>query len=133
MQQAAKAFTKQSGIPVQVIPASNLTQQVAQGFSGGTPPSVFYLDPGTFQNYAKDGALDAYPSSLPNASGFAPALSQAFTYKSTFTCEPKDASTLALYVNTADWQQAGLGAPPGQLEPARGGREEAHHRPAGPA
>jgi multiple sugar transport system substrate-binding protein len=112
VQQAAKAFTKQSGIPVQVIAASNLTQQVAQGFSGGTPPSVFYLDPGTFQNYAKDGTLDAYPGSLDNASGFTPALSQAFTYKSTFTCEPKDASTLALYVNTADWQQAGLGAPP---------------------
>ena len=112
VQQAAKAFTQQSGIPVQVIPASNLTQQVAQGFSGGQPPSVFYLDPLTFQNYAKDGVLDAYPASLPNASGFAPALSQAFTYKSTFACEPKDASTLALYINTADWQQAGLGAPP---------------------
>jgi multiple sugar transport system substrate-binding protein len=112
VQQAAKAFTKQSGIPVQVIPASNLTQQVAQGFSGGQPPSVFYLDPLTFQNYAKDGVLDAYPTTLPNASGFSTALSQAFTYKSTFTCEPKDASSLALYVNTADWQQAGLGAPP---------------------
>jgi multiple sugar transport system substrate-binding protein len=112
VQQAAKAFTKQSGIPVQVIPASNLTQQVAQGFSGGQPPNVFYLDPLTFQSYAKDGVLDAYPASLPNASGFASALSQAFTYKSTFTCEPKDASTLALYVNTADWKQAGLGAPP---------------------
>ena len=112
VQQAAKAFTEQSGIPVQVIPASNLTQQVAQGFSGGQPPSVFYLDPLTFQNYAKDGVLDAYPATLPNASGFASALTQAFTYKTTFTCEPKDASTLALYVNTADWQQAGLGAPP---------------------
>ena len=112
VQQAAKAFTKQSGIPVQVIAASNLTQQVAQGFSGGTPPNVFYLDPLTFQSYAKDGALDAYPSGLSNAGGFASALAQAFTYKSTFTCEPKDASTLALYVNTADWQQAGLGAPP---------------------
>jgi multiple sugar transport system substrate-binding protein len=112
VQQAAKAFTRQSGIPVQVIPASNLTQQVAQGFSGGTPPNVFYLDPLTFQNYAKDGVLDAYPSTLPNSGDFASALSQAFTYKSTFTCEPKDASTLALYVNTTDWQQAGLGAPP---------------------
>jgi multiple sugar transport system substrate-binding protein len=112
VQQAAKAFTKQSGIPVQVIPASNLTQQVAQGFSGGQPPNVFYLDPLTFQSYAKDGVLDAYPASLPNASGFASALSKAFTYKSTFTCEPKDASTLALYVNTTDWKQAGLGAPP---------------------
>src|ERR1700744_363867 len=112
VQQAAKAFTKQSGIPVQVVAASNLTQQVAQGFSGGTPPNVFYLDPLTFQNYAKDGVLDAYPSSLPNASGFASALAQAFTYKGAFVCEPKDASTLALYINTADWEQAGLGAPP---------------------
>jgi multiple sugar transport system substrate-binding protein len=112
VQQAAKAFTQQSGIPVQVIPASNLTQQVAQGFSGGQPPNVFYLDPLTFQNYAKDGVLDPYPSSLPNSGGFASALAQAFTYKSTFTCEPKDASTLALYVNTTDWKQAGLGAPP---------------------
>jgi multiple sugar transport system substrate-binding protein len=112
VQQAATAFTRQSGIPVQVIPASNLTQQVAQGFSGGTPPNVFYLDPGTFQNYAKDGVLDPYPSSLPNAGDFASALTQAFTYKSTFTCEPKDASTLALYINTTDWQHAGLGTPP---------------------
>jgi multiple sugar transport system substrate-binding protein len=112
VQQAAKAFTQQSGIPVQVIPASNLSQQVAQGFSGGQPPNVFYLDPLTFQSYAKDGVLDPYPASLPNASGFAPPLAQAFTYKSTFTCEPKDASTLALYVNTTDWKQAGLGAPP---------------------
>jgi multiple sugar transport system substrate-binding protein len=112
VQAAAKAFTKQSGIGVQVIPASNLTQQVAQGFAGGQPPDLFYLDPLTFQSYAKDGVLDAYPASLPNASGFSPALQQAFTYQSTFTCDPKDASTLALYINTADWAAAGLGAPP---------------------
>jgi multiple sugar transport system substrate-binding protein len=112
VQAAAKAFTKQSGIPVQVVPASNLTQQVAQGFSGGQPPDVFYLDPLTFQNYAKDGVLDAYPGSLPNAGGFSPALRQAFTYQGTFTCAPKDASTLALYINTADWKAAGLGAAP---------------------
>lgn len=112
VQAAAKAFTKQSGIGVQVIPASNLTQQVAQGFAGGQPPDLFYLDPLTFQSYAKDGVLDAYPGGLPNASGFSPALQQAFTYKSSFTCDPKDASTLALYINTADWTAAGLGAPP---------------------
>jgi multiple sugar transport system substrate-binding protein len=112
VQAAAKAFTKQSGIPVQVIAASNLTQQVAQGFAGGQPPDVFYLDPLTMQSYAKDGVLDAYPSTLPNSAGFATALAQAFTYKGTFVCEPKDASTLALYINTTDWQQAGLGAPP---------------------
>jgi multiple sugar transport system substrate-binding protein len=109
---AAAAFTKQSGIPVQVIAASNLTQQVAQGFAGNQPPDVFYLDPLTFQNYAKDGVLDSYAPSLPNATGFAPALKAAFTYQGKFVCAPKDASTLALYINTQDWQQAGLGAPP---------------------
>jgi multiple sugar transport system substrate-binding protein len=112
MQTAATAFTKQSGIKVQVIPASNLTQQVAQSFAGNRPPDVFYLDPLTFQNYAKDGVLDQYPPSLPNATGFSSSLKAAFTYQGTFSCAPKDASTLALYVNTQDWEQAGLGAPP---------------------
>jgi len=112
VQAAAKAFTKQSGIPVQVIAASNLTQQVAQGFAGGQPPDVFYLDPLTMQSYAKDGVLDPYPSTMANSGGFATALQQAFTYKTSFICEPKDASTLALYINTADWKQAGLGTPP---------------------
>jgi multiple sugar transport system substrate-binding protein len=105
---AAAAFTKQSGIKVKVIAASNLTQQLAQGFAAGHPPDVFYLDPGTFQNYAKDNALYPYAQSLPNANQFYPALRAAFTYKGKFICAPKDASTLALYINTTDWQQAGL-------------------------
>ncbi len=105
---AAAAFTKQSGIKVKVIAASNLTQQLAQGFAAGHPPDVFYLDPGSFQNYAKDNALYPYAQSLPNASDFYPALRAAFTYKGQFICAPKDASTLALYINTTDWSQAGL-------------------------
>lgn len=105
---AASAFTKQSGINVKVIAASNLTQQLAQGFAAGKPPDVFYLDPGSFQNYAKDNALYAYAQTLPNKNDFYPALRAAFTYKGTFVCDPKDASTLALYINTTDWHQAGL-------------------------
>ncbi|HWF82859.1 MAG TPA: extracellular solute-binding protein [Streptosporangiaceae bacterium] len=105
---AASAFTKQSGIKVKVIAASNLTQQLAQGFAAGHPPDVFYLDPGSFQNYAKDNALYPYAQTLPNAGDFYPALRAAFTYKGTFICDPKDASTLALYINTTDWRQAGL-------------------------
>jgi multiple sugar transport system substrate-binding protein len=109
---AAAAFTAQTGIKVNVIVASNLSQQVAQGFAGNEPPDVFYLDPLTFQSYAKDGVLDAYSGTLPNAASFAAPLKAAFTYKGTFTCAPKDASTLALYVNTQDWAAAGMGAPP---------------------
>ena len=108
VQAAAAAFTKRSGIKVNVVAASNLVQQLAQGFAGGQPPDVFYLDPGTFQNYAKQGALQPYPGDLPNSGGFYPALRASFTYQGRFTCEPKDASTLALYINTRDWQQAGL-------------------------
>lgn len=110
--QAAAAFTKQSGIKVQVIPASNLQQQVAQGFAGNRPPDVFYLDTLTFQNYAKDGVLDPYAPTLPNAANFSPTLKESFSYQGKFICAPKDASTLALYINTQDWRQAGLGAPP---------------------
>src|SRR5215472_7601093 len=98
---AAAAYTKQSGIKVKVIAASNLTQQLAQGFAAGHPPDVFYLDPGSFQNYAKDNALYPYASTLPNANDFYPALKAAFTYKGQFIAAPKDASTLALYINTA--------------------------------
>lgn len=105
---AAAAFTKQSGIKVKVIAASNLTQQLAQGFAAGKPPDVFYLDPGSFQNYAKDNALYPYAQTLPSANDFYPALRAAFTYKGTFVCAPKDASTLALYINTTDWHAAGL-------------------------
>ena len=102
---AAAAFTKQSGIKVKVIAASNLTQQLAQGFAAGHPPDVFYLDPGSFQNYAKDNALYPYAQSLPNAKNFYPALRAAFTYNGKFICAPKDASTLALYINTTDWKR----------------------------
>ncbi len=105
---AAAAYTKQSGIKVHVVAASNLVQQLAQGFAGGQPPDLFYLDPGSFQNYAKQGALDAYPHMLANSGGFFPALKDSFSYHGSFECEPKDASTLALYINTKDWQQAGL-------------------------
>jgi multiple sugar transport system substrate-binding protein len=108
VQAAASAFTKQSGIKVKVIAASNLTQQLAQGFAGSAPPDVFYLDPGSFQNYAKQNALDAYPQKMANAGGFYPALRASFTYQGKFECEPKDASTLALYINSTDWKQAGL-------------------------
>ncbi len=108
VQAAASAYTAQSGIKVKVIAASNLTQQLAQGFAGGAPPDVFYLDPGSFQNYAKQNALEAYPGQLANSGGFYPALRASFTYQGKFECEPKDASTLALYINSRDWKQAGL-------------------------
>lgn len=105
---AAKAFTKQSGIPVNVQTSANLQQQLAQDFAGGTPPNLFYLDPTSMQQYAAKGVLDPYAQSLPNVNDFYPSLKAAFTYKGTLYCAPKDSSTLSLYINNADWSAAGL-------------------------
>lgn len=107
-QDAATAFTKKTGIPLKVVPASNLTQQLAQGFSAGDPPDLFYLDPGSFQDYAAQGVLVPYAKTLPYASDFYPSESAAFTYKGQLVCAPKDGGPLSLYINTADWQAAGL-------------------------
>ncbi len=108
VQAAAAAFTKQSGIKVNVVAAQNLQQQVSQGFAAGQPADVFYLDTSSFQNYAKTGALYAYAGKISNPDDFYPALKQSFTYNGQFYCVPKDWSTLGLAINTADWTAAGL-------------------------
>jgi multiple sugar transport system substrate-binding protein len=105
---AGKAFTKQTGIKVNVVPAANLTQQLAQDFAGNQPPNLFYLDPTSLQEYAPKGALYPYAQSLPNNSAFYPSLKSAFTYGGKVYCAPKDSSTLSLYINNADWKAAGL-------------------------
>jgi multiple sugar transport system substrate-binding protein len=105
---AGKAFTRQSGIKVTVLPAANLPQQLAQDFAGNQPPNLFYLDPTSFQEYAAKGVLAPYAQDLPNAGDFYPALTSAFTYKGRFVCAPKDGGNLMLYINNADWKAAGL-------------------------
>lgn len=107
-QAAATAFTKKTGIPLKVTPASNLTQQLAQGFSAGDPPDLFYLDPGTFQDYAAQGVLEPYAKTFSYAKDFFPVDAQAFTYKGQLIAAPKDESPVSLYINTQDWQAAGL-------------------------
>ena len=105
---AARAFTKKTGIPVKVEPAANLSQQLAEDFAANTPPNLFYLDPTSFQEYVTKGVLADYGKYLPNASDFFPSLTSAFTYKGQMYCAPKDASALSLYINNADWAEAGL-------------------------
>ena len=112
IQQAAAAYTKQSGIKVNVIPASNLTQQLAQDFAGNQPPNLFYLDPTSFQEYMPKGVLASYASSLPNANSFFPSLKAAFSYHGQLVCAPKDGGPLSLYVNNADLKAAGITTPP---------------------
>jgi multiple sugar transport system substrate-binding protein len=106
---AAKAFTKQTGIEVNVVVASDLGQQLAQGFASGNPPDIFYLGNDQVATYAKAGSL-APLDSLKNVKAFYPSLRAAYTYKGRLYAAPKDFSTLALVINTASWQRAKLTA-----------------------
>jgi multiple sugar transport system substrate-binding protein len=106
---AAKAYSKQTGIPVNVIVASDLGQQLAQGFASGNPPDIFYLGNDQVATYAKAGDL-APLDNLKNVKSFYPSLKQAYTYKGHLYAAPKDFSTLALIINTASWNGAHLTA-----------------------
>jgi multiple sugar transport system substrate-binding protein len=105
---AAADWSKKSGTKVTVTAASDLNQQLAQGFSSGKPADVFYLSSDALASYASNGSLLAYGDDLKNKSDFYPSLVKAFTYDGKFYCAPKDFSTLQLIINTQKWEAAGL-------------------------
>ncbi|NHN55528.1 extracellular solute-binding protein [Calidifontibacter sp. DB0510] len=107
VQDATAAWGKSSGNTVNVVAASNLDQQLGQGFAGANPPDVFYVDASKIGTYAKAGYLFPYGDQL-DKSTFEDSLVQAFSYQGKFYCAPKDSSTLALQINTDLWKAAGL-------------------------
>ena len=108
VKEAAAAFAEKEGIDVEVIPASDLNQQVAQGFASGDPADVFYLTYDSFAGYAENGSIEPYGDKISNVSDFYPALIEAFTYDDKVYAVPKDFSTLALVINKKLWEEAGL-------------------------
>ena len=108
VQAAADAWAAESGTDVEVIAASDLNQELAQGFAGDSAPDVFYMGWDQFQTYASDGFLEPYAMDLENAGEFYPALVDTFSYEGEFICAPKDFSTLGLVINTQLWADAGL-------------------------
>ncbi|MDQ1579662.1 MAG: multiple sugar transport system substrate-binding protein [Microbacteriaceae bacterium] len=104
------AWSKISGTSTTVTAASDLNQQLAQGFAAKKPADVFYLSTDALAGYAKNGSLLAYGDQLTNKSDFYPSLVKSFTYGGKFYCAPKDFSTLQLIINTDMWQAAGLTA-----------------------
>ncbi|SEG40517.1 carbohydrate ABC transporter substrate-binding protein, CUT1 family [Actinacidiphila yanglinensis] len=107
---AAAAWAKKTGNTVTVTAAQNLDQQLGQSLAGGKPPDVFYVGSNTFANYAKGNSLYTYGDQLSYQNDFSDSLRKSFSYNGKFVCAPKDTSTLALAVNTAMWQKAGLTA-----------------------
>jgi multiple sugar transport system substrate-binding protein len=105
---AVAAWSKSSGVKATVTVASNLNQQLAQGFSSGKPADVFYLSTDALAGYASNGSLYSYGDKLTNKSDFYPNLVKSFTYDNKLVCAPKDFSTLQLIINTDLWSKAGL-------------------------
>jgi multiple sugar transport system substrate-binding protein len=104
---ATAAWSRKSGIKVNVIVASDLGQQLAQGFASGNPPDIFYLGNDQVATYAKSGVL-APLEGLKNVKAFYPSLKAAYTIGGHLYAAPKDFSTLGLVVNAASWKNAGL-------------------------
>jgi len=109
VENAAKAWSKLTGNEVKVIVASDLGQQLAQGFASGSPADIFYLGNDQVATYAKAGSL-APLDNLSNRRTFYPSLLAAYTYKGHLYAAPKDFSTLALQINNASWRGARLTA-----------------------
>lgn len=105
---AVAAWSKESGTEAKVTAASDLNQQLSQGFAAGTPADVFYLSTDALAGYASNGSLLAYGDKLKNKDDFYPSLLKSFTYDGKLYCAPKDFSTLQLVINTDMWQKAGL-------------------------
>ena len=108
VEKAVAAWADEEGVEAKVQVASDLNQELAQGFAGGQPPDVFYLSTDNFASYAANGSLEPYAADLANADAFFPTLREAFTFEDEFWCAPKDFSTLALVINNKLWKQAGL-------------------------
>ena len=107
-QDTVKPWEDRTGNKVEVIAASDMNQQLTQGFAAGSPPDLFFTDANVFPTYAKAGNMVAYGDQLDMKSDFYPGLVQTFTYGGKFYCAPKDFSTLALIINPDLWAKAGL-------------------------
>nr|WP_179390430.1 extracellular solute-binding protein [Psychromicrobium silvestre] len=105
---AVSAWSSKSGVSATVTAASNLSQQLSQGFAAKKPADVFYLAPDSLAGYAKNGSLLAYGDQLANKDDFYPALVKQFSQDGKFYCAPKDFSTLQLVINKRMWSEAGL-------------------------
>ncbi|MBO0727669.1 MAG: extracellular solute-binding protein [Acidimicrobiaceae bacterium] len=108
LKDAANAWSARSGIKVNVRPATDFAQELAQGFTAGDPPDIFYVSPDQFTELVDNHRLDPYAGKLPNANRFYPELRDTYTSNNVFYAAPKDVGVMALAINTKLWKAAGL-------------------------
>jgi multiple sugar transport system substrate-binding protein len=108
VEDAVAKWSADSGVEASVQAATDLPQELSQGFTSNNPPDVFYVSTDTLAGFAANGSLMPYGDQLGNADDFYPTLVDAFTVDDQFYCAPKDFSTLGLVINTRLWKEAGL-------------------------
>ena len=79
---------------------------MTQAFAGGSPPDVFYASPEQTRQW--QDSMFPYGDQIEDVDDFYPALIESYTIDDTLYCLPKDFSNLALVINTAAWEAAGL-------------------------
>lgn len=114
--EAVAKWSAETGKEATVSVASDLNQQLSQGFAAGTPADIFYLSTEALPGFAGNGSVIAYGDLLSNKDDFYQPLIENFTFDGKFYCAPKDFSTLALIVNNQMWDEAGLGEYPGSWD-----------------
>lgn len=105
---AVDAWAASSGTTATVREATNMIQELSQGFAAGQPPDLFTVTGDQLGTLAASGSLFAYGDRLGSVSDFFPSLVDLFSWGGQLYCAPKDFSTLALVINTDDWTAAGL-------------------------
>lgn len=108
LEAAAEAWSEESGIEVTVTPATDLAQELAQGFATGEPADIFYVSPEQITALVDAGNLYPYADELESADDFYPELREAYTKDGVFYAAPKDVGALALAINLDLWEAAGL-------------------------
>lgn len=107
VKKAVDDWARKSGQKAKAIVASDLNQELSQGFASGSPADVFYLSPDYLAGYAANGSLLAY-GNMMDTSGYYKSVLDSLTYKGKLYAVPKDVSTLQLVINTTMWKDAGL-------------------------
>lgn len=86
---ATDAWGKKTGNTVEVTVASDMDQELAQGFAGGNPADIMYMDAGKFATFAKQGSLEPYADKIADNDKFYESLRTTFTYDGKQYCVPK--------------------------------------------
>ena len=67
VEEAVAAWAEENGTEESVQAATDLPQELSQGFTSNNPPDVFYVSTDTLAGFAANGSLLAYGDQLDNA------------------------------------------------------------------